>query len=156
MISQQRYSDVMTKTVKGFPGLYHEDYGKQGTRFRILIHHNKQITQEYFYFGTNQTMARAKKEAIARWRELREVYPVVTKRRFREIPRNVSSTGIPGVTHIFTTVKDKEYEFWKATWTTRKGQKCSRQFSVNKYGVRKAKKLAIEARKAALDAIGPS
>lgn len=144
----------MKRAIKGFPGLYREDCGKEGMRFRILINHNKEITQEYFYFRDSASEAKAKKAAKARWRDIRAVYPVITKRRFREIPRNTTSSGITGVTRIIHTVKGYEYEFWKATWTTLRGAKCSRVFSVNKYGERKAKKLAVQARKESLDKIG--
>ncbi len=144
----------MKRAIKGYPGLYREDCGKEGKRFRILIHFNKQITQEYFYFGISVSETKAKRAAIQRWRELRSIYPVITKRRFREIPRNVSDSGIPGVTRITSTSKGHEYESWKAVWTTTRGAKLSRQFSVLKYGDKVAKKLAIEARNAALDEVG--
>lgn len=145
----------MTRAINRFPGLYREDYGKAGQRFRILINHNKEITQEYFYFRDSASEAKAKKAAMARWRELRLIYPVITKRRFREVLRHPTKTGIVGVTRITTTVKGYEYEFWKATWTTRRGLKRARQFSINKYGEKVAKKLAIQARQEALDKIGP-
>lgn len=144
----------MKRAIKGFPALYREDYGKNGKRFRILINHKKKIIQEYFYFRDAAAEAKTKKLAIARWRELREIYPVITKRSFREIPRNPTSSRIIGVTRITHEVKGYEYEFWKAAWTTLRGKRLSRVFSVNKYGERKAKKLAIEARKEALDKIG--
>lgn len=146
----------MKRAINKFPGLYREVVGNEGKRFRILINHNKEIIQEYFYIGLTTTEAQAKRAAMKRWRELRAIYPVITKRRFREIPRNVSSSGITGVTRIVTVVKGYEYEFWKATWTTKRGVKRSRQFSVNKYGERKSKKLAIAARREELDKIGPA
>ena len=144
----------MKRATNKYPGLYREIGGKGGNRFRILINHNKEIIQEYFYIGASTTEAQAKRAALKRWRELREVYPVITKRMFREIPRNTSSSGITGVTRIVTISKGYEYEFWKACWTTKRGKKCSRQFSVNKYGERKAKKLAIQTRREELDKVG--
>jgi len=144
----------MKRVMKGFPGLYREEYGNVGKRYRILINHKKEIIQEYFYFRNAATKAEAKANAIARWHELREIYPVITKRRFREIPRNPSSSGITGVTRIVTVVKGHEYEFWKASWTTIRGERRARQFSINKYGEKKAKILAIKTRKEALDALG--
>jgi len=144
----------MKRAIKGFPGLYREDCGKEGMRYRILISHNKEIIQQCFYFRDAKSEREAKKAAKERWREWRAIYPVITKRRFREIPRNLTSSGIIGVTRIVHVVKGYEYEFWKATWTNIAGEKRSRLFSVNKYGERKAKKLAKEARKAALDEIG--
>lgn len=144
----------MKRAIKGYPGLYREPTANGGTRFRILINHNKEITQEYFYVGIAVTEAQAKRAAVKRWRELRVLYPVITKRMFREIPRKPTASGITGVTRIVSVVKGYEYEFWKATWTTRRGKKQSRQFSVSKYGEKKAKKFAIEARREELDKIG--
>lgn len=144
----------MKRAIKGYPGLYLEDWGKEGRRFRILINHDKSTTQEYFYIGSAVTEAEAKKSAVKRWHELRVKHPVITKRRFREVPRNPTSSGVVGVTRVVKKVKGKEYDFWKAVWTTARGVKGSRQFSVNKWGEKEAKKLAIAVRQEALDAIG--
>jgi hypothetical protein len=145
----------MKRTPNRYPGLYREVGGNGAVRFRILINRNKKIIQEYFYVGaTYTTEAHAKKAALKRWRELRERYPVITKRKFREIPRNVSSSGITGVTRIVSICKGYEYESWKACWTTKRGKKCSRQFSINKYGERAAKRLAIKTRREELDKVG--
>lgn len=141
--------------VNRFPGLYRETNSKGESRFRIVINHNKEIIQEYFYFGANATEKEAEKAAKERWREIRKKIPVLTKRRFREVLRKPTASGIPGVNRITTYSKGHEYEVWKASWTTRSGVRRSKQFSINKYGVRKAKRLAIEARKEALDKIGP-
>ncbi len=140
--------------MKNHPGLYREDNGKQGTRFRILINYDREILQEYFYFRGPTAERKARAEAKARWAEIREVIPVITPRRFREIVRKPTESGIAGVTRIVSTVKGHEYEFWKAIWTTLKGERKSKQFSVNKYGEKEAKQLAIKTRKAALDEIG--
>lgn len=141
----------MTRGVTGFPGLYREDNGPEGTRFRILLMRNKNSFQEYFYFRGKVAEAAARASAIQRWREITSAYPPMTKRRFREILRRPNDSGIAGVTRIVTKVKGGEYEFWKATWTDIKGKRTSQQFSVNKFGERKAKKMAIAARKEALD-----
>jgi hypothetical protein len=144
----------MNQSMKRYPGLYREDRGSEGSRFRILINHDKKIIQEYFYFGSTCSEPKARKYAIARWRELREIYPVITRRRFREIPRRPTDSGITGVTRIIHKVKGHEYLFWKAVWTTIRGAKRSKMFSVNKYGEKEAKELAVRARQDALDKIG--
>jgi AP2 domain len=153
--NESHFHVVTTKrAVKGYPGLYREDSGKGGMRFRILINSNKQIIQQHFYFGISRTELSAKKIALKRWRELRAIYPALTKRAFREVPRKLTSSGIVGVTRVITVSKCHEYPVWKAVWTTKKGARQSRQFSINKYGEKKAKRLAIEARKKALDDLG--
>ena len=145
---------AMKRTVKGFPGLYREVEGMDSPRFRILINHNKKITQEYFYFGKKVTEAQALKAAKERWKKIREKHPVLTKRKFREVLRKPTASGIAGVNKITTASNGYEYEVWKATWTNRAGRRISKQFSIDKYGTRKAKRMAIEARMAGLDKIG--
>ena len=146
----------MNSKVNRYPGLYRETGRDGASRFRIVINHNKKIIQEYFYFGANRTEKEAEKAAKMRWREIRKKVPVLTKRRFREVLRKPTASGIPGVTRIMTYSKGHEYEVWKASWTSRSGTRRSKQFSINKSGVRKAKRLAIEARQEALDKIGPA
>ncbi len=144
----------MGRTVKGYPGLYREDCGKDGMRYRIVISHKGQIIQEYFYFRDKKSEKDAKDRAMVRWTKIREKIPVLTKRRFREIERKPSSSGIVGVARIIHSAGGHEYEFWRSTWTDIKGKRKTRMFSVNKYGEKKAKKLAVDTRKEALDALG--
>ncbi len=144
----------MEQDVKKFPGLYREIYGDDISRFRIVIGHDSEIIQEYFYFGEDTTEADARKAAIARWREIRKFAPVLTKRKFREILRKPTASGIAGVTRITTRPRGHEYDVWKATWTTLNGVRRSKQFSINKFGENEAKSLALETRREALDKIG--
>lgn len=144
----------MERRVKGFPGLYREIENVKSPRYRILINRNKEITQEYFYLSEGITEAQALKAAKARWREIRAVYPVLTKRRFREVLRKPTASGIAGVNKVSVRSNGYDYEVWKATWTTRSGRRVSKQFSINKYGEEKAQLLAYEARMEALDKIG--
>lgn len=145
----------MKKKTNKFPGLYQETGNDGSSRFRILINHNKEIIQEYFYYGVKTSEQVAHKAALKRWRELRKDYPVLTKRGFREVIRKPTASGIPGVTRITTCSKGHDYDVWKACWTSVRGVRRSKQFSVNKYGEKKAKRLAIEARREALDKISP-
>lgn len=144
----------MKRKVNKYPGLYRETIGDGTSRFRIVIGHNNEITQEYFYFGANRTEQAAEKAAIKRWRELRKVFPVLTKRRFREVIRKPTASGIPGVSRITTYSKGHAYDVWKACWTSRNGIRRSKQFSINKYGEKEAKRLAIKTRMESLDKFG--
>ena len=144
----------MSKKRNPFPGLYRETIGNGTTRFRIVIHHDNEIIQEYFYFGKTRSEKEAWAAAKKRWRELRKDHPVLTKRRFREVLRKPTASGIPGVTRITTNSKGHEYDVWKANWTSRGGVRRSRQFSVNKYGEEEARRSAIQTRQEELDKIG--
>ena len=66
-----------------------------------------------------------------------------------------NTSGYPGVRKLETNVRKGKwiysYAFWEASWTPRPGGKrVKRRFSVQKYGDKKAKQLAIEARRKGL------
>lgn len=144
----------MNQDLSKYPGLYREVVSNGSLRFRIVIHHKNKVIQEYFYVGINTPENVAKSAAIKRWRTIRKRIPVLTKRKFREILRKPTASGVPGVTRVMTRTRGHEYEVWKAVWTNRAGNRKSKQFSINKYGTREAKRLALETRREALDKIG--
>ena len=135
------------KRVSGFPGLYREKLGKEGTRYRIVISRNKKKFQEYFYFGNKRKETEARAKAVRRWKEIRGSLPVVTRAAFAQIERRKSRSGIVGVRHITSKVRGHSYDFWVAVYSDRRGNKKWRSFSINKYGKDKAKKLALKARR---------
>jgi hypothetical protein len=107
------------KLVPGFQGLYREELGKEGTRFRILITRGKQKTQEYFYFGNKKSEADALAEAIKRWKELRKSLPIMLTSKDRMTSRN--SSGVVGVhrhRQVITKLSGEEYEYfyWISKW----------------------------------------
>jgi AP2 domain len=135
------------RRVPGFPGLYREELGKEGTRYRIVISRNRKKLQEYFYFGDKTTEADARAKAVRRWKEIRDSLPVITRAAFAQIERRKSRSGIVGVRRITSEVKGHPYDFWIAVFSDRRRNKKMRSFSVNKYGEDKAKELALKARR---------
>ena|SRR6266496_237335 len=135
------------RRVTGFPGLYREELGKEGTRYRIVISRNRKKIQEYFYFGDKRTEAEARAKAIRRWKEIRDSSPVITRTAFAQIERRKSRSGVVGVRRITSEVKGHLYDFWVAVFSDRRGNKKWRSFSINKYGEDKAKELALKARR---------
>ena len=126
----------------GFPGLYREKLGKEGTRYRIVISRNRKKIQEYFYFGDKRTEAEARAKAVRRWKQIRNSSPVITRAAFARKSRS----GIVGVRRITRKVRRHPYDFWIAVFSDRRGNKKWRSFSINKYGENKAKALARKAR----------
>jgi hypothetical protein len=139
-----------SKRVTKYQGLYRENLGKQGTRFRIVIRRNKKTTQEYFYFGAGKSEVKALASATKRWKQLRKSLPVITRATFAEVERRKSPTGIVGVRRTTSVSKGHEYEFWEAWWSDRRHRRKCRRFSVKKYGEARAKTLAIKARREGL------
>ena len=135
------------RRVPGYSGLYREELGKEGNRYRIIITRNKKIIQEYFYFGIVRSEADAHAQAIQRWKEIRKSLPVVTRAAFAEIERRKGRTGIVGVRRVTKVVKGHEYDFWEGWWSDRRGNRRVHGFSANKYGEDKAKELALKARR---------
>lgn len=134
------------KLVAGYPGLYREDLGTEGTRYRIVISSHKQIFQEYFYFGQKVDEDTALKNAITRWKEIRKLAPIVTRTAFAQIERRKSRSGTVGVRRITSESKGHLYDSWIAVWSDRRHNKKMKSFSINKYGEEEAKKLAFKAR----------
>ena len=62
--------------------------------------------------------------------------------------RMTHRSGIVGVRRVIKPSKGHEYESWIATWSPRMGaNQKTKSFSIDKYGEKEAKRLAIEARK---------
>jgi hypothetical protein len=138
------------RRVPGYPGLYRENLGREGNRYRIVITRNKKTTQEYFYFTDGRNEAQARAKAVQRWKEIRDSLPVITRAAFAQIERRKSRTGIVGVRRVTDEVKGHPYEFWVAVWSDRRRNVKTRKFSVNKYGEDEAKALALKARRQGL------
>lgn len=75
-----------------------------------------------------------------------------SRKDYAERKTSRSRSGIVGVRKVVKERKGHEYEFWIATWSPKMGanQKC-KAFSIDRYGKREAKRLAIEARKKGLE-----
>ena len=81
---------------------------------------------------------------------------VPTRREICDKNRGRSSTRIAGVRLVRETDASAlkgYYEYYLAEWCPEPGVRRKRQFSVLKYGKRKAKQLAVAARKAGVAAI---
>jgi len=77
--------------------------------------------------------------------------PKVNSRRFwAELPRRKGRSGIVGVQKIVDRRSRKPVTVWKATWSPEPYVVRRRQFSVRKHGAKRAKLLAIRARRAGL------
>lgn len=75
---------------------------------------------------------------------------VTRKERAQQLKSN-NSSGVAGVRYVEETEYrgDREYTYgyWEAAWSPQPGQRKKRRFSVNKYGDKKALRLAMKARK---------
>ena len=74
----------------------------------------------------------------------------MSRRWWAELRRRKGSSNVVGVQKILDKRSKKPHVVWKATWSPRPYVVARRQFSARKFGARKAKQLAIRARRAGL------
>jgi hypothetical protein len=74
----------------------------------------------------------------------------VSRRWNAEIIRRKGRSGIHGVRRVIVRGGRRLRKNWMATWSPEHGVVRKKQFSIRKYGERKAKRLAIRARRAGL------
>lgn len=73
-----------------------------------------------------------------------------SRRWWAEIRRRKGSCSIVGVQRMVVRRYGKVRKYWKATWSPEPYVVARKVFSVQKYGSRKARRLAIRARRAGL------
>lgn len=78
------------------------------------------------------------------------------RRRWAEIRRRKGSSSIVGVQRMVLRRAGKVWIFWKATWSPEPYVVARKEFSVKRYGARKAKLLAIRARRAGVRNMQPA
>ena len=88
------------------------------------------------------------KEAAAEWhKEVRSLFPPMSREEFFRKTGTQPESGIRGVRRHIQINKGFKYPVWTARWTLN-GKMHVRTFSINKYGEEEAKRRAIEARQA--------
>lgn len=118
---------------------------------------NKQINRFFSDSKHNNDAHKSLLAAMAARDKLIEEVPVLDRFERAELKKANNSSGIPGVSRTMNAKSYKEqtynYAFWQAYWSPEPGVTKSVRFSVKKYGEKQAKKLAIQARKQAIEAI---
>jgi hypothetical protein len=118
-------------------------YMREGAQFRRTFNDND-------YGGEDQSYQAAEEFH----RQLVAYFPPRTRKEHSE-QRRKNSREIIGISRVTKMVKNKEYHFWRASWTdVSLGRPRNTSFSINKYGEEEAKRLAIEARRAHLEELG--
>ena len=140
-----------TVTIPGCPGLQRMEYSEQSVAcYRVKLLRQGEMFLEYFPFKSYPSKAAAFAEARKCWREIREAFPRMSRHQTCQVERRKSPSGIVGIARIIKQSKGRDYAFWRANFTDRRGNRKVRIFSVDKYGEAEAKKRAIRVRKDAL------
>jgi hypothetical protein len=91
---------------------------------------------------------RAFRAAQKHFRGLEKKYRPMTRKRWAEMPRRKGKSGIIGVRRaIVRWPGQRRRVYWQANWSPKPHVVKRRTFSVRKFGERKAKTLAILARR---------
>jgi hypothetical protein len=77
----------------------------------------------------------------------------LARRQWAEIVRRKGRSGIHGVQRIVDRRVKPWRKYWKATWSPEPYVVARKQFSIRKHGEAKARRLAIQARRAGLRSI---
>lgn len=78
---------------------------------------------------------------------------LMPRRRWAEIRRRKGSSSIVGVQEMVVRREGRVRKYWKAIWSPEPYVVRRKVFSVRKYGARKARRLAIRARRAGLQSM---
>jgi hypothetical protein len=143
------------KTMKPLYGITRIDHeGSRTHAWRVAIQRRGMIYSAHFSDGVCGGKAKAL-AAAKKWRnDVLATEAPMARADYCNIRRRNNRSGIPGVSYheeiVATKIGEATRRFWiarcpKDPWHTKLAK-----FSVSKYGMRGAKKLAVEARKAAL------
>jgi hypothetical protein len=151
-----RHLHMKSKGIKKttVPNLYRVNYPEHGqVGFLVKLNRKRKRIYRVFNFSQYTSQAECRKHAETYAREVNEKYPALTRRELAELLRPGSTRGMVGVRKISKEVKGRPYAFWEASWSPRPNEAKKKLFSVDKYGEKEAKRLAMEARREGLQSM---
>jgi hypothetical protein len=119
---------------------------KHNHGFYVRVTRNCKQFAKFFSDKKSGSKNKALIAAKAHYADLCLNNPAMSRRKFAQIQRRSSKTGIVGVSKIVKSIKGKSYKFWQATWSPKIGTVQKEAFSVKKFGEIKAKEMAVKAR----------
>jgi hypothetical protein len=128
------------------PGISRIDQPDKRTHgYFVRLARRGKIYPAFFGDKTHGGKRRALKAAQKHYRMLLRKHGRISRREWAQMLRRKGASGIIGVRKIVVT-----NVYWAAHWMPRPHVSRQKKFSVQKYGARRAKALAIQARKAGL------
>ena len=121
--------------------------------FFVRLQRNYKIYSAFFADKMHGGRAQALAAAQQHYRKLLAKFGLtrmISRRRWAEIRRRKGSSSIVGVQRMVVRREGKVRKYWMATWSPEPYVVRRKVFSVRQYGARKAKLLAIRARRAGL------
>ncbi len=136
---------------KRTPGISRIDQPEKRTHgFFVRLTRKGRIYNAFFADKRHGGKRRALRAAQEHYQKLLRKHRPMTRRWRAQTLRRRGTSGIIGVQEITIRRPGYQQKYWRAVWSPRRYLVRSRMFSTRKYGVRKAKALAIQARKQGL------
>ncbi len=122
-----------------------ENYKRRANGWWVRLQSRGEKFSKFFKDSDYTSKAAALRAAREHHRELLRDHPKISRQENAE--RQTVRTGkIIGVRRLVKPRFGHAYEVWEARWSPSKYERRVKTFSIEKYGVREAKRLAIEAR----------
>jgi hypothetical protein len=128
---------------------------KHNHGFFVRVQRRGKIHSAFFTDFKHGGRRRALAAAKQHYGKLLKRLKPMTRRRWSEMRRRKGSSGIVGVQRLVDWGFWPIRTYWKATWCPKPYVVRRKQFSVRKFGARKARWLAIRARRAGLRSMQP-
>lgn len=137
------------------PGICRIDQPSHRTHgFFVRVHFEGKIYPAFFAdktFGGKRAALAAAKKGLAGLRRALGLPGSRSRRWNAEVVRRPGRSGIQGVRRgVVRLAGGVGLKFWQAHWSPRPGVYRKKQFSIRKYGEKRAKQLAFRARQAGL------
>lgn len=146
-------------TPSATPGVCRIDQAeKRNHGFFVRLQRNGKIHSAFFTDLKHGGQAQALAAAQLHHRKLLKKFGLPqqkSRRWWAELRRRKGSSNVVGVQKVVDRRFKPSRVIWKATWSPEPYFARRRQFSARKFGARKAKKLAIRARRAGVRAMQP-
>lgn len=136
------------KRIKGISRIDQREKRTHG--FFVRLCRRGKIYNGFFADKSYGSKAKALKAAQKCYDELQRKHKPMTRRLWSQIPRRKGRSGIVGVQRVVVHRPGYNQVYWKATWSPRRHVVRRKMFSVQKYGAKKAKAMALRARNAGL------
>lgn len=122
-----------------------ENYKRRANGWLVRLQCRNEKFSKFFKDSDYSGKTAALRDAREHYRELVRDNPKRSRQENAEL-KTVRTGKIIGVRQVQQLRFGHTYEVWQARWSPRKYERRVRTFSIEKYGKREAKRLAIEAR----------
>ncbi|HKI69901.1 MAG TPA: hypothetical protein VKA67_09955 [Verrucomicrobiae bacterium] len=136
------------KRIKGISRIDQKEKRTHG--FFVRLCRRGKIYNGFFADKTYGGKQTALKAAQQYYGELQRKHKPMTRKLWAQIPRRKGRSGLVGVQRVVVRRPGYNQIYWKATWSPRRHLVRRKMFSVQKYGAKKAKALAVRARNSGL------